>query len=162
MGEESAKRAAEEYLAAKLTEEGQAYENKANSEAAISLAPTVWSHVTRTIDAKCKEWNAITGEQTISCKETIMGDLRLWCAGKPYQMTVHFDSRKRLVTIKNTARPEHEPDLILSIEGYALNPNAPASERGARLVRNDEPANLDALIVAQLRILAGLDRQAKV
>jgi hypothetical protein len=157
MGDESAKRSAEEFLAAKLTEEGQAYENKLNMEAAIALAPSVWTHVTRTINAKCKEWNAITGEQTISCKETIMGDLRLWCAGKPYQMTVHFDSPKRQVTIKNTARPEHEPDLTLTIEGYDTNPG-----RGARLVRNNEPANLEALLVAQLRILSGLDRQAKV
>jgi len=157
MGDESAQRAAEEYLAAKLSEEGQNHENKLNAEAAVALAPSVWKNLAHTITAKCQEWNTITKEQTLTCKETILGDLRIWCAGKPYQMTVHYDSGKHLVTIKNTARPEHEPDMILSIEGYPTD-----SGRGARLVRNDQPANLDALIVTQLRILTGLDRQAKV
>jgi hypothetical protein len=157
MGDESAKRAAEEYLGTKLSEEGQLHEERLNLEAAVALAPMVWKDVVHIVAAKCQEWNAITKEQTLSCKETMLGDLRIWCAGKSHQLTVHYDSRKRLVTIKNTARPEHEPDLILSIEGYATKVG-----RGARLVRNDEPANVDALIVAQLRILAGLDRQAKV
>jgi hypothetical protein len=47
--------------------------------------------------------------------------------------------------------------MILGIEGYAT-----GSGRGARLVRNEQPANFDALILTQLRILAGLDRQAKI
>ena len=39
MVDESAKRAAQEFLAAKLSEEGQLYENKVNLEAAIALGP---------------------------------------------------------------------------------------------------------------------------
>jgi hypothetical protein len=156
MGDESTKRAAEEYLAAKLSEEGQLQEDKLNREAASALAPAVWSSVGETVKAKCHEWNRVTGEQTFTCRETMLGDLRVWCAGKPYQLTVHYDSAKCLVTIKNTARPEHEPDLILGIEGYST-----GSDRRARLVRNGQPANLDALILTQLRILSGLDRQAK-
>jgi hypothetical protein len=162
MGDESAKRSAEEYLAAKLTEESQNHERKMNAEAAAALAPTVWREVSRTVQAKCQEWNSITGEQSMSCKETILGDLRVLCAGKRHQITVHYDSKRRTVTIKNTARPEHEPELAMTIEGYAVNAADPQSERGARLVRNDEPANFDALLVAQLRVLSGLDRAAKI
>jgi hypothetical protein len=157
MGDENTRRAAEEYLAAKISEEGQSYDDKLNAEAAISLAPAVWGTIADTINAKCREWNTVTNEQTFTCKETMLGDLRVWCAGRPHHMTVHYDSSKRLVTIKNSARPDHEPDLILSIEGYSTD-----SGRGARLVRNEQPANIDALILTQLRILAGLDRQAKV
>jgi hypothetical protein len=157
MGAESTKRAAEEYLATKLSEEGQLHEDRLNAEAAVAFASAVWSGVGETIRTKCREWNQVTGEQTFTCKETMLGDLRVWCAGKPHQMTVHYDSGKRLVTIKNTARPEHEPDMILGIEGYAA-----GSGRSARLVRNEQPANFDALILTQLRILAGLDRQAKI
>ena len=155
MGDESTKRAAEEYLAAKLSEEGQLHEDLLNSEAAVALAPKVWTDVGETIKAKCHEWNLVTGEQPFTCRETMLGDLRVWCAGK--QMTVHYDSGKRLVTIKNTARPEHEPNMILGIEGYSTD-----SGRRARLVRNEQPANFDALILTQLRILAGLYRQARV
>jgi hypothetical protein len=157
MADESAKRAAEEYLATKLSEEGQEHEARLNHEAALTLAPSVWRHVSHTLLGKCREWNAITGEQTLTFKETVMGDLRVWCAGKSHSLTIHYDSRRRLVTIKNSARPTHEPDLILTIEGYLSD-----SGRAARLVRNNEPANLDALLVAQLRIISGLDRQAKV
>ena len=39
MADESAKRAAQEFLAAKLSEEGQLYEDKVNLEAAIALGP---------------------------------------------------------------------------------------------------------------------------
>jgi hypothetical protein len=45
MADESAKRAAQEFLAAKLCEEGQQYENKVNLEAAIALGPKVWKKV---------------------------------------------------------------------------------------------------------------------
>ncbi len=64
MGDESTKRAAQEYLAAKLSEEGQQYEDKLNTEAAIALAPAVWNRVAEAVIEKCRDWNAITGEQT--------------------------------------------------------------------------------------------------
>lgn len=63
MGNESTKRAAQEYLAARLSEEGQNYEDKANLEAAIALAPAVWKMVVDTVTAKCSEWNAVSGMQ---------------------------------------------------------------------------------------------------
>jgi len=84
----------------------------------------------------------------------MLGDLRIWCAGKPHVMTVHYDSKMRLIILKNTARPEHEKDMILSIEGYSI-----AGGRDARLVRNNEPANLDVVILGELRVLVGLGRQ---
>ena len=154
MGDESTKRAAQEYLAARLAQEGQSYEDRLNRDAAVALAPRVWKRVAETVVAKCNEWNAITEEQTLTCKETMLGDLRVWCAGKPHVMTVHYDSKTRLITLKNTARPEHEKDMILSIEGYSI-----AGGRDARLVRNNEPANLDVVILGELRVLVGLGRQ---
>jgi hypothetical protein len=156
MGDESTKRAAEEYLAARLAEEGQSHEDKLNLEAAVALAPRVWKSVAETVIAKCNEWNAVTKEQTLTCKETALGDLRVWCAGKSQVMTVHYDSKMRLITLKNTARPEHEKDLILSIEGCST-----SAGRDARLMRNNQPANLDVLIVGELRVLVGLSRQTK-
>jgi len=33
-------------------------------------------------------------------------------------MTVHYDSKKLLITVKNAGRLEHEKDVILRIEGY--------------------------------------------
>jgi hypothetical protein len=154
MNDESTKRAAEEYLAAKLAEEGQSYEDKLNREAAVSLAPRVWKRAAETVIAKCTEWNAVTKEQTFTCKETALGDLRIWCAGRSQLMTVQYDSKKRLITIKNSARPEHEKDLILSIEGYST-----GFGREAHLVRNNQPVNLNVLILGELRVLAGLSRQ---
>jgi len=70
-------------------------------------------------------------------------------------MVVHYDSKKLLIVIKNTARPEHEKDAILLIEGYPT-----GTERDARLVRNNEPVNLEILIVGELRVLAGMSRRA--
>jgi hypothetical protein len=154
MGDESTKRAAQEYLAARIAEEGQSYEDKLNMKAAVALAPRVWKRVAETVIAKCNEWNAVTKEQTLTCKETPLGDLRIWCAGRSQVMTVHYDSKKRLVTLKNTARLEHETDMILSIEGYST-----GDGRDARLIRNNQPANLDILILGELRVLAGLNRQ---
>jgi hypothetical protein len=69
-------------------------------------------------------------------------------------MVVHFDSRKLLVIIKNSARLEHEKDVVLFVEGYATE-----SGRDARLMRNEEPVNLSLLITGELRVLAGLSRQ---
>jgi hypothetical protein len=157
MADESAKRAAQEYLAAKLSEEGQRYEDKVNLEAAIALGPRVWKRLSDTVLAHCRDWNAVTGEQSLTCKETALGDLRIRCAGREYyQMYVHYDPKTRLVTIKNTARPENDPDTILRIAGYASDEG-----RDAHLVRNNEPVNLDRLILGHLRVLAGLSRRAE-
>ena len=155
MGDESTKRAAQEYLAAKLSKESQTYEDQMNQETAEKLAPAVWKNVASTIIAKCNEWNHITGEQTFSVKETLLGDLRVLCAGRSQQMIVNYDSRRLLVTIKNGGRLEHEKDVILHVEGYAT-----GASRAAHLVRNAQSVNLDLLITGELRVLAGLSRQA--
>ena len=156
MRDESTKQAAQEYLAAKLVEEEQRSEEKLNRETAVARAPLVWKSVKEAISAKCGEWNAVTQEETLTCKETAIGDLRIWCAAKSKQMTVHFDSKKLLVTVKNAGRPEHEKDVVLQIEGYRT-----GSDREARLMRNELPVNLDMLIVAELRVLTGIGRQRK-
>ena len=154
MRDESTKQAAQEYLAAKLVEEEQRSEEKLNRATAMARAPLVWKSVKEAIAAKCSEWNAVTQEETLTCKETAIGDLRIWCAARAKQMTVHFDSKKLLITVKNTARVEHELDPILGIEGYRT-----GSDREARLMRSDQPVNLDMLIVAELRVLTGIGRQ---
>jgi hypothetical protein len=69
---------------------------------------------------------------------------------------VHFDSKTRTVTIKNTARPGNEPDTLLKIEGYATE-----TARGAYLVRNNEAMNLEMMVLGHLRVLAGLNRRAE-
>jgi hypothetical protein len=84
-----------------------------------------------------------------------MGDLRVWCASRSKQMTVHYDSRKLIVTIKNAARDESQKDAILTIEGYATN----SGGRDAHLVRNNEPVNVHTLILSELRLLTGIGRQ---
>ena len=109
---------------------------------------------------KCKEWNAITQEETLTCKETAMGDLRVWCAARKQQMTVDYDSKKLQITLKNAGRAEHEKDVILQIEGYRT--GASRDDRDVHLVRNEQPVNPDMLIVAELRVLTGLSRQRKV
>jgi hypothetical protein len=157
MRDESTKQAAQEYLAAKLTEEEQAYEAKLNGETAVARAPLVWKRVKEAIFGQCREWNAVTQEETLSCKETSIGDLRIWCAAKSKQMTVHYDSKKLLVTIKNAGRLEHEKDVILRIEGYRT--GSDAEERDARLMRNELPVNIDMLLLAELRVLTGMKRQ---
>src|SRR6266436_1507625 len=154
MGDESTKRAAQEYLAARLSKEGQSYEDGLNREAAEKLAPGVWKRVADTVIAKCEEWNVVAGERTFTYRETMLGDLRILCAGRSQQMVVHYDSRKLLVIIKNSARLEHEKDVVLFVEGYATE-----SGRDARLMRNEEPVNLSLLITGELRVLAGLSRQ---
>jgi len=154
MGDESAKRAAQEYLAAKLSAETQSEEDRLNREAAERLATSVWKHVADTVNAQCKEWNEVAG-QVLTCRETMLGDLRILCAGRPQQLIVHFDSRKLLVILKNSARRSHETDVILLIEGHST-----GNGRSARLMRNDEPVNLDMLVTGELRVLAGLTRRA--
>ena len=156
MGDESTKQAAQEYLAAKLAEAGRTFEAQENLEAAIALAPAVWKQFAGTVISKCEEWNGVTQEQTLACKEIALGDLRIWCAGNSQQIIVHYDSKKRFVFIKNSAKPEHEPETILQIEGYLSE-----SGRQARLMRNEQPVNIDMVLVGQLRILAGLSRRAE-
>ena len=70
-------------------------------------------------------------------------------------MVIRFEAGRRLIRIDNTARAEYEPKVILSIEGYATD----TGTRDARLMRNQEPVNLDTLILGQLRVLAGLSRR---
>jgi hypothetical protein len=82
MADESTKRAAQEYLAEKLSKEGQSYDDKLNRETAEKLGPAVWKRVAETVATKCQEWNSVAGEQTFSFKETIMGDLRILCAAE--------------------------------------------------------------------------------
>lgn len=157
MRDESTKQAAQEYLATKLTEEQQRYEDEHNHATAMARSITVWRRLRDSLLAQCREWNAVTGEETLTCKETLMGDLRVWCAALSKQMTVHFDSRKLLVTIKNAGRPENEKDVVLRIEGYRTGPALDA--RDAHLVHNDQPANVEMLLLGELRILTGMKRQ---
>jgi len=157
MRDESTKQAAQEYLAAKLTEEEQIYEEKHNLATAVARSPLVWKRVKEVIFAQCGEWNAVTQEETLTCKETAIGDLRIWCPGRSKQMTIHYDSKKLLITVKNTGRLEHEKDLILCIEGYRT--GSDRDDRDARLMRNELPVNLDMLILGELRVLTGIGRQ---
>ena len=157
--DETTRQAAQEYLAAKLTEEEQKYEAEQNLALATARSGLVWKHVKDTILTKCREWNAITQEETLACKETMLGDLRVWCAAQSKQMTVHYDSKKLLVTIKNAGRLEHEKDVILQIEGYRT--GMERTDRDVHLVRNEQPVNIDLLIVGELRVLTGMSRQRK-
>src|SRR6266446_2574703 len=85
--------------------------------------------------------------------------VRIWCAARSKQMTVHYDSRKLLVTMKNAGRLEHEKDVILTIEGYRT--GSDREQRDAHLVRNEMAVNTDMLIVGELRVLTGMSRQRK-
>jgi len=154
MTDENTKQAAQEYLAAKLVEEEQANEEKLNRSAAVACAPQVWKSLKEAVFAQCTEWNSVTQEQTLTCRETPLGDFRVWCTAKSQQMTLHYDVKSLLITVKNTARPEHEKDIILRIEGYDT-----GSSREARLMRNDQSVNLPMFILAELRVLAGMSRQ---
>ena len=157
MRDESTKQAAQEYLAAKLTEEEQAYEAQRNGEMAVARSPLVWKRVKEAVFGQCNEWNAVTQEETLTCKETAIGDLRIWCAARSKQMTVHYDSRKLLITVKNAGRLEHEKDVILRIEGYRTGPDG--DDRDARLMRNELPVNIEMLLLGELRVLTGIGRQ---
>jgi hypothetical protein len=154
MRDETTKQAAQEFLAAKLAEEGQKREEKLNKETAVARSLHVWKNLRDAVFAQCSEWNAVTQEQTLTCTETPMGDLRIWCSATVKQMTVYYDSRKLLITIRNGARLEVEKDAILHIEGYST-----GSGRDAHLVRNQEIVNIDSLILGELRLLAGIGRQ---
>jgi hypothetical protein len=154
MRDESTRQAAQEFLAAKLTEEAQKLEDKLNQETAVARSLHVWKQFRDSIFSQCTEWNSVTQEETLTCKETPLGDLRIWCAATSKHMTVHYDSRKLVVTIKNAGRRENETDVILRIEGYSS-----GSDRSAHLVRNDEPVNVPVLILGELRLLSGIGRQ---
>jgi len=154
MATDETKRAAQEFLAAKLSEETIAQEEALNREAALRLAPKVWKRVAETFASQCKAWNGIVHEEALSCKETILGDLRIRCAGKPHVISVHYDSRKLQVTMKNNARPENEGDSIFFIQGWA-------SGTEAHLFRNNQPVNLEAIVLGELRVLAGIGRTAQ-
>jgi hypothetical protein len=157
MRDESTKQAAEEYLAAKLTEDEQKYEDEQNLATAIARSLVMWKRFSGSVLAQCREWNAVTKEETLTLKETPIGDLRIWCAARGKQMTVQFDSTKRLITIKNAGRPEHEKDVLLNIEGHRSGPNR--DDRDVHLVRNEHVVNIEMLIVAELRVLTGIGRQ---
>jgi len=157
MRDESTKQAAQEYLATRLTEEQQRYEDEQNRATAIARSIVVWRRLRDSLLGQCREWNAIVGEQALASTETPLGDLRVRCVSPARQMTVHFDSRRLLVTIKNQGRPENEKDVVMRIEGYRTGPALDA--RDAHLVRNDEPVNLDMLLLGELRILTGMKRQ---
>jgi len=155
--DETTKQAAQEYLAAKLTEEEQIYEGEQNLALAVARAPLVWKSVKDSIFAKCSQWNAVTQEETLTCKETAIGDLRIWCPARSKQMTVHYDSKKLLITVRNGGRLEHEKDVILHMEGYRTGPER--TDRDVHLVRNEQAVNIELLIVGELRVLTGMSRQ---
>jgi hypothetical protein len=154
MRDESTRQAAQEFLATKLAEENQKNEEKLNKQTAEARALYVWKAFRDAIFGQCTEWNNITQEETLTCKETPLGDLRIWCAATSKHVTVHFDSKYLTVTIKNAARDASQKDAILSIEGYATE-----SGRDARLVRNNEPVNVPVLILTELRLLTGMGAQ---
>ncbi|HEV3375212.1 MAG TPA: hypothetical protein VG051_05865 [Candidatus Acidoferrum sp.] len=157
MRDESTRQAAQEYLATKLTEEGQKYEDELNRVTAVARSLQVWKRFKDAILSQCNVWNTVTQEETLTCKETLLGDLRIWCAARSKQMTVQYDSKKLLITVKNAGRLENEKDLILHIEGYRT--GADPNERDARLMSDDQPANIDVLILGELRVLTGIGRQ---
>jgi hypothetical protein len=154
MRDESTKQAAQEFLAARLAEEGQKHEDKLNRETAVARSLQVWKTFRDAVFAQCNEWNSVTQEDTLTCKETPIGDLRVWCAATSKQMTVHYDSKKLTVIVRNGARHEVEKDATLRIEGYSTD-----SGRDAHLVKNDEAVNVPVLILGELRLLTGIGRQ---
>ncbi|HXM97979.1 MAG TPA: hypothetical protein VN982_05840 [Candidatus Dormibacteraeota bacterium] len=151
------KRAAQEYLAGRLTEQQQVQEQKFNAALAVERAPLVWREVKEIVSRKCDEWNAITNERTLVCKETVLGDVRIWCISTSRHLTVHFDSRNLLITVKNAGRLDHETDVVMRIEGFRS--GAGADDRDVRMIRNEEVVNIDMLILGELRVLVGMTRQ---
>src|SRR5437773_10045040 len=114
--DEITKQSAQEYLAAKLTEEEQIYETQQNQALALVRSPWAWKSVKDAILEKCREWNAVTQEETLTCRETALGDWGGRCAARSKQVTVHYDSRKRLITVKHAWRLEHAKDVTLHSE----------------------------------------------
>src|SRR5260370_9788436 len=132
MSADETKRAAQEFRAAQFTEAVQIEEERLNAQAAFALAPKVWKRVAETFLAQCEAWNVITKTESLSCKETILGDLRIRCAGKPDIITVHYDSKKLQVILRNTARPEHEGDSTFFIQGYNVGTPTESSPNNQR------------------------------
>jgi hypothetical protein len=157
MIDESAKQAAQEYLAAKLTEEELLYEEEQNKRLAFARSPMVWKYFKDTVFEKCGEWNTITQEETLICRETPIGDLRIWCGARRKQMMVFYDSKRLLITVRNDGRLEHEEDVVMHMEGYRTGTHR--DDRDVHLVRNEQSVNIDMLIVGELRVLTGLSRQ---
>jgi len=155
MSTDRTKDSAQEFFAEKLSRDFEAQEAKLNHEAAVRLCRVVWKRVATTVQDKCKQWNLVTGEETMLCKETLMGDLRIRCAGRPHQLSIHFDPANLLITLKNTARAEHETDIILHIAGCATE----NGDRDAQLVHNGQIANADTVLLGEFRVLAGMTRQ---
>ena len=115
MRDETTKQAAQDFLAAKLAEEGQKHEDKFNKETAVSRSLYVWKSFRDAVFAQCSEWNTVTQEQTLTCTETPMGDLRIWCSATAKQITVYYDSRKLLIRVRNDApSPWNRPRKTLS------------------------------------------------
>jgi hypothetical protein len=154
MRDESTKQAAQEFLATKLAEENQKNEEKLNRQTAEARSLHVWKMFRDAVFGQCTEWNTITQEETLTCKETPLGDLRIWCAATSKHITVHFDSKYLTVTINNAARDPSQKEGILQIAGYATE-----SGRDARLIRNNEPVNVPMLILTELRLLTGIGAQ---
>jgi len=103
MSDDSVKRAAEEYLAERLTEEGLTAEEKLSREAANLHGPAVWKQLVDTVTSMCNEWNAVTQDPTLTCSETAMGDLRIRCARRgTHQIIVHYEPKRRLVRVENS------------------------------------------------------------
>jgi len=127
MTTDETKRAAQEFLAVQFTEAAQIEEERLNTEAAVALAPKVWKRVAETFMAQCEAWNAITKTESLFCKETILGDLRVRCAGKPDIITVHYDSRKLQVIVKNNRPPRARGRLHLLHPRLQRRPPKPIS-----------------------------------
>src|SRR5215470_16506141 len=155
MSTDRTKDSAQEFFAEKLSQDFEAQEAKLNQETAVRLCRVVWNRVASAVLEKCKQWNQVTGEETLICKETLMGDLRIRCVGRPHQLSIHFDPSKLLITLKNTARAEHETDIILHIAGHATENGG----RDAHLVHNGQIANADVVLLGELRVLSGMSRQ---
>jgi hypothetical protein len=141
MGDESIQRAAQEYLAERLSADGLTGEQRLHRDAAIAYAPAVWQKLIATVKAMCDEWNAETRENTFSSKETILGDLRVRCAGRPHH----------LISISNRNYAWSAWKTLL----------ARNTRRQARFMRNNEPVDLHMRLLRQFRILAGLRGRAE-
>jgi hypothetical protein len=155
MQDEFTKQAAEEFLAAKLAKEKLEEESRLNLVEAMKRSPKIWKSFRDSVEQKCKEWNTIAGAQVLTCRETILGDLRVWCPERSLQLTIHYDSKLLQIHLKNSARLEPERESAIYIKGFAT-----GDGRDARLERNDQPINLDQILASELRILTGVVRRA--
>lgn len=131
-----------------------AAEEKLNREAANAYGPTVWKHGrNRHIDVQRVEFRR-SGPHADLQRNGARGSPHSMRRQDPTPLIIHYEPKRRLVRVENTARLDHQPKVVLSIEGYAT-----GSGRGARLMRNNEPVNLEMLMLGQIRVLAGLSRK---